>query len=188
MAYHAANDGKTVVYFSLESSEENIAKRIEHIIGKLGGIAFDKINIKFFTAGKATSKDFREHINALKEAGFLPQIIIVDYAALMSSADEESYFFHSIYVFKELEKLAKEFDLPILTASQAIDTDDTEVKYRIKNDSSTESLNKIFSIGRSKETNEVSIRILKNSTYGSRVGGSYKFNLDGLAIINGEEI
>lgn len=147
MIHQAASnlmDGKTVVYFTLEMSEEEISKRID---ANMMGLDIDdvltlskeqylkKVNIlkskytgklivKEFPVGQANINHFRHFLNELKlKKNIVPDIVYVDYLNLCNSArmngnsNANSYTLMKA-VSEELRGLAMELNLCIVSASQ----------------------------------------------------------------------
>lgn len=137
-------EGKNVVYFTLEMSEEEISKRID---ANLMGIAIDDILtlpkdvylnkvarlktkalgqliVKEFPTGAANVGNFRYFLNELRlKKNFFPDIIYVDYLNLCSSlrlkgsTNVNSYTMMKA-ISEELRGLAVEMNICVVTASQ----------------------------------------------------------------------
>ena len=62
----------------------------------------------------------RNHIEKLKMRGFIPSLIIIDYADIMKSSKSYDSIRHELMlVYEELRQLSQDFSLPIWTASQS---------------------------------------------------------------------
>lgn len=140
----ALSMGFDVLYITMEMSEEKIAERIDAnlfdvAIDQLENISLDmfktkikniksktngKLKIKEYPTGQPSAAHFRALLNELKlKKQFTPQIIIVDYLNICSSArykfggsiNSNSYVKS---IAEELRGLAIEFDVPIISATQ----------------------------------------------------------------------
>ena len=136
--------GKNVLYITLEMSEEEIAKRIDanlldiniDLIERISKPIFDdkirslqnltngKLIIKEYPTGGASVNNFRSLLNELElKKKFVPDIIIVDYLSICASSRFRKGIAGSYEyvgsIAEELRGLAKEFDVPIWTATQS---------------------------------------------------------------------
>lgn len=136
--------GKNVLYITLEMSEEEIAKRIDanlldiniDLIERISKPIFDdkirslqnltngKLIIKEYPTGGASVNNFRSLLNELElKKKFIPDIIIVDYLSICASSRFRKGIAGSYEyvgsIAEELRGLAKEFDVPIWTATQS---------------------------------------------------------------------
>lgn len=133
--------GKNVLYFTLEMSEESIAERIDanildmniHELKYLTKEQYKnkfhdairrtsgKLVIKEYPTGQAHANDMKFFINELKgKTGFVPDVIIVDYLTICSSfkcPNSEGYG-RNKSVSEELRALAIKCNVPLLTAVQ----------------------------------------------------------------------
>ena len=76
--------------------------------------------IKEYPTGAATVQTLRSHIEKLSLKGFIPQVLIVDYADIMRSSRQYDSMRHELKkVYEDLRNLAMEKCLPIWTASQS---------------------------------------------------------------------
>jgi len=148
VAASALNLGKNVLYITLEMSEERIAERIdanlldvpidqiEHMskemfsnaVNRLKTKTNGKLIVKEYPTGSANSNHFRALLNELKlKKGFIPDIIMIDYLNICSSARMKMGGSVNSYAYikaiaEELRGLAVEFDLPIVSATQTTRT------------------------------------------------------------------
>lgn len=136
-ASKALLDGKKVVYYTLELSEEVVGQRFdacindimlkhvweypEHIserleeIGKLGG----GLKIKEFLEGGVTINTIKAHLKTLEIEGFIPDIIFVDYLGLMKPLGSYAEKRHALTDIAEaLRNIANNYHVPIWTAHQ----------------------------------------------------------------------
>ena len=139
------NQGKNVLYLTMEMAEERIAERIdanlldipidqlEHLskemfaerVRGLSSKTNGKLIIKEYPTGSAHAGHFRALLNELKlKKSFEPDIIYIDYLNICSSSRMKgmggainSYNYIKA-IAEELRGLAVEFDLPIVTATQ----------------------------------------------------------------------
>ena len=139
------NQGKNVLYLTMEMAEERIAERIdanlldipidqlEHLskemfaerVRSLSSKTNGKLIIKEYPTGSAHAGHFRALLNELKlKKSFEPDIIYIDYLNICSSSRMKgmggainSYNYIKA-IAEELRGLAVEFDLPIVTATQ----------------------------------------------------------------------
>ena len=130
----ALKEKKTVVHYTLELSETVVARRYDSCITgvKLKDLNVFKDNIlevvkdiegtlivKEYPTKSITTTAIKNHLSKLKMRGIEPDIIIVDYADLISpkkSYGEKRHDLESIY--EELRGIAQENSCPIWTVSQ----------------------------------------------------------------------
>ncbi len=148
MCHNAASvlqQGKNVLYITMEMAEERIAERIDanlmdlpiqqleslpkdvfsEKIQKIATGTIGKLLIKEYPTGAAHSGHFRALLNELKlKKKFTPDIIYIDYLNICSSSrlkamggSINSYTYIKA-IAEELRGLAIEFNLPIMTATQ----------------------------------------------------------------------
>jgi len=141
----ALNEGKNVLYITMEMSEERIAERIDAnlldlpidqletlskdmLVNKVSQIASKtngKLIIKEYPTGQAHANHFRALLNELKlKKNFVPDIIFIDYLNICASARMKgmggsinSYSYIKA-IAEEIRGLAVEFDVPIVSATQ----------------------------------------------------------------------
>ena len=144
MAANCISQGKSVLYITLEMSEERIAERIDANlmnlpIGQLKDLSktmFDdrikKINdkiqgrliVKEYPTASAHAGHFKALLNELKlKRNFVPDIIFIDYLNICSSSRFRAGSSANSYtiiksIAEELRGLAVEYDVPIVTATQ----------------------------------------------------------------------
>jgi len=134
----ALNQGKIVVHYTLEISEDKTALRYERrvsgltrkdlsihwrklrkslgIVRKLGG----KLIIKGYPIKSASVVDIQAHIDLLKSKGIIPDVIIVDYGDLVKPAPgfrEKRDQLSQIYI--DLRAMAQSNRARVWTASQS---------------------------------------------------------------------
>lgn len=138
------NQGRNVLYITLELAEEEVAKRID---ANLLNLTFDDLmtlpkdlyvkrveNVKSKTDGKIIIKEyptasastihFKALLNELNlKKSFKPDIIFIDYLNICSSArikpgNGVNSYTYIKSIAEELRGLAVEFDVPLVTATQ----------------------------------------------------------------------
>ena len=141
----AISMGYNVLYITLEMSEERIAERIDanlmnlpirevkgldrtpfnKQIEKIKSKARGKLIIKEYPTASAHAGHFRALIEELKQKkGFVPQVIIIDYINICASSRLKLGNAVNSYslvkaIAEELRGLAQQYDVPILSATQA---------------------------------------------------------------------
>ena len=128
--------GKNVVHYTLELTETAVGIRYD---SHLTGIASNEIQdskqevleqyknmelgrliIKEYPTGGATVNTIRNHLEKLALRGFVPHMIIIDYADIMRSSREyDALRLELKLIYEELRNLAMERAIPLWTASQA---------------------------------------------------------------------
>jgi replicative DNA helicase len=92
----------------------------EDILKTYESMDLGRLIIKEYPTGTATVQTLRNHIEKLSLKGFVPNLIIIDYADIMRSSRTYDSLRHELkLVYEELRNLAMELNLPIWTASQA---------------------------------------------------------------------
>lgn len=132
---HAKKMGKRVIHYTLELSENYVARRYDSV---LTGIPLDKAalhidKIEEFlrnTPGEVLIKEYpmksisllglRGHLTKLKMLNEMPDIIILDYADLLKFKSGKLSKEESLaLLYEELKGMAKELGVPIWTVSQS---------------------------------------------------------------------
>ena len=137
--------GKNVLYITAEMAEERIAERIdanllnvtldeltemprnvfEKKIDRLKDKTPGKLVIKEYPTGAAHAGHFRHLLNELRlKKNFVPDIIFIDYLNICASSRVKGAAAGNTYVLiksiaEEIRGLAMEFNVPIVTATQA---------------------------------------------------------------------
>ncbi len=131
---NALKAGKKVVHYTLELNENYVGLRydtiftgiepnkipenpqlIHDLVEQING----EIIIKYYPARTITSHTIQAHIQQMASLGFKPDLIIVDYADLMSAVARTDARYQELgAVYEELRGLAGELQVPIWTASQ----------------------------------------------------------------------
>jgi replicative DNA helicase len=148
MCHNAAavmQQGKNVLYITMEMAEEKIAERIDanlmdlpiqqletlskdvfsQKIQKIATATLGKLIIKQYPTGSAHSGHFRALLNEMKmKKKFIPDMIYIDYLNICSSSRMKAMggsinsYTYIKAIAEELRGLAIEFDVPIMTATQ----------------------------------------------------------------------
>ena len=164
MCHHAAasiSQGLNVLYITLEMAEEKIAERID---ANLMNITIDDLHdipkdvfdkkmkkVKKTTAGRLIVKEyppasanvnhFKNLLNELKlKRKFVPEIILVDYLNIMSSArmkygNSVNSYNYVKSIAEELRGLAVENNLPICSATQTTRSGFTDTDFGLEDTS-----------------------------------------------------
>ena len=128
--------GKNVVHYTFELTETAVGIRYdsyftkipsneiqdskEEVLSKYKEMELGKLIIKEYPTGGATVNTIRNHIEKLLLRGFVPNLIVIDYADIMRSTREyDALRLELKLIYEELRNLAMEKGLPIWTASQA---------------------------------------------------------------------
>ena len=148
MCHNAAavlQQGKNVLYITMEMAEEKIAERIDanlmdlpiqqletlskdvfsKKIQKIATSTIGKLIIKQYPTGSAHSGHFRALLNELKmKKKFIPDMIYIDYLNICSSSRMKAMggsinsYTYIKAIAEELRGLAIEFNVPVMTATQ----------------------------------------------------------------------
>ena len=137
-------DGKNVLYITLEMAEERIAERVdanlldtnldelrdlphdvyEKKINRVKEKTFGKLIVKEYPTASASANNFRYLLNELKmKKNFAPDVIYIDYINICASsriktgANVNSYTYVKA-IAEELRGLAVEMNVPIVSATQ----------------------------------------------------------------------
>lgn len=130
-------DGKNVVYYTLELSEEVVGQRFdacitniklnhvweypEYIKEQLEGVAElgGSLRIKEFLEGGVTVNTIKAHLKTLEIEGFVPDVILVDYLGLMKPLGSYAEKRHGLTdIAESLRNIANNYRVPVLTAHQ----------------------------------------------------------------------
>ena len=134
MAASALKNEKNILYYTMELSQNYVGLRFdsyftgipsqnlkyhqEEVKNKLEYIKGNLI-IKYYPTKTATIQTLRGHIEKTKIVKqFIPDVIFVDYADLLSGHGKEKRFILE-NIYEDLRGLAGELQIPIWTASQA---------------------------------------------------------------------
>mgnify|MGYP003650170894 FL=1 len=130
---HAVRLGYTVVHYTLELNEKYVGRRYDANFTKISVSEItehkdevkDKIEglrgglyIREYPAGQATVNTIHAHLEQCKQQNIEPDLVIIDYADLMTSHTSKEKRDKLDDIFTNLRGLATEMKLPIWTASQ----------------------------------------------------------------------
>lgn len=133
---HALRLGKNVVHYTLELTETAVGIRYDsnlmniasneiqdskqEVIERYKEMELGKLIIKEYPTGGATVGTIRSHLEKLALRGFVPNVLLIDYADIMRSTREyDALRLELKLIYEELRNLAMERGIPIWTASQA---------------------------------------------------------------------
>lgn len=136
MGANAMKNGKNVVHYTFELSEESVGIRYDscltnvpsnEIVNRKEEIKefykdknLGRLFIKEYPTGSASVVTIKNHLDKLLLKDFKPHVIVVDYADIMRSTRSFDSLRHELkLVYEELRNLAMEMNIPIWTASQA---------------------------------------------------------------------
>jgi hypothetical protein len=128
--------GKNVVHYTFELSEtavgirydsnlcnipsNDVRDRKSEVLENYQNKDLGRLIIKEYPTGSASVNTIRSHIEKLTLKGFIPSVIIVDYADIMRSSKSYDSLRHELkLIYEELRNLAMDMNIPIWTASQA---------------------------------------------------------------------
>ncbi len=128
--------GKNVIHYTFELSERavglrydsnlcdipsnEVVDRKEEVIKKYEESELGRLIIKEYPTGSATVTTLRNHIEKVLLKGFVPGLIVIDYADIMRSSRSYDSLRHELkLVYEELRNLSMDMNIPIWTASQA---------------------------------------------------------------------
>ena len=202
-------DGKKVVYYTLELSEEVVGQRFDACINQINlktvwdfpdviEERIEEINkgggsliIKEFLTGQATINTLMAHLRTLEtNDGFVPDIVFIDYGDLLKPLDSFSEKRHSLdSLYVSMRGMANELGIPVWSALQTnrsgMDNDKVALSTVGETLGAVRAADIVISVGRDPEQVEenphaAKIGILKNRN------GSAGFYLD--AIFNPSKI
>ena len=136
---NALKRGKNVLHFTLELNDlycgmrydsclcgipsQNLKDDVDFVKAKILTDIKGKLRIQYYPTKTATVSTLRAHINKMKLMGFNPDLVIIDYADLLTSEDTQSVargsYYESGNMYEVLRGMAGELGIPILTVSQA---------------------------------------------------------------------
>jgi len=135
IACAALKKGMDVLHYTLELSESYVGQRYttiltgiqtsEHldrkdeIVRKIKAIP-GRVRIKYYPPQSASAKTIAAHIDKVKQTGFKPSLIIIDYADLLKSSDRgrDGLYAELGGIYEELRGLSGEAGIPVWTATQ----------------------------------------------------------------------
>jgi replicative DNA helicase len=135
IACSALERGIDVLHYTLELSESYVGQRYttiltgiqtsEHkerkdeIVRKIKKIP-GRVRIKYYPPQFASSKTIAAHIEKMRQVGFKPKLIIIDYADLLKSGNgnRDGLYAELGGIYEELRGLSGEMGIPVWTATQ----------------------------------------------------------------------
>lgn len=130
--------GKNVLHYTFELNERAVGVRYDSHLLDIDSIeCFDhknlikefyenntetlgRLRIKYYPTGGATVNTLRSHIDKLTVQGFVPDLLIIDYAGIMRSTEKyELLRLELKKIYEELRSFANELDIPVWTATQS---------------------------------------------------------------------
>jgi replicative DNA helicase len=135
IACSALEKGIDVLHYTLELSESYVGQRYitiltgipttdqkerkDEIIRKVKQVP-GRVRIKYYPPQFASAKTIAAHIEKIKQTGFKPKLIIIDYADLLKSGNgnRDGLYAELGGIYEELRGLSGETLIPIWTATQ----------------------------------------------------------------------
>lgn len=135
IACEAVKAGLNVLHYTLELSENYVGQRYttiitgiqtsdhsakrDEIIRKIKNLK-GRVKIKYYPPRFASAKTLSAHIDKVKATGFNPDLIIIDYADLLNSADrsKDGLYAELGGIYEELRGLSGMVGCPVWTATQ----------------------------------------------------------------------
>ncbi|MFA6049855.1 MAG: DnaB-like helicase C-terminal domain-containing protein [Candidatus Paceibacterota bacterium] len=130
--------GKNVLHYTFELNERAVGIRYDSHLLEIDSIechehkqyikeyyeknaeTLGRLRIKYYPTGGATVNTLRSHIDKLAVEGFIPDLLIVDYAGIMRSTEKyELLRLELKKIYEELRSFANELDVPTWTATQS---------------------------------------------------------------------
>lgn len=130
--------GKNVLHYTFELNERAIGIRYDSHLLDINSLdcidnreaikafyaenaeTLGHLRIKYYPTGGATVNTLRSHIDKLATEGFVPDLLIVDYAGIMRSTEKYDLLRLELKkIYEELRGFANELDIPVWTASQS---------------------------------------------------------------------
>lgn len=136
MGANALKVGKNVVHYTFELTETAVGIRYDshltdipssdiqdsksNVVDMYKGMELGRLIIKEYPTGTCTVATIRNHLEKLALRGFVPHVIIIDYADIMRSSREfDALRMELKLIYEDLRNLAMEKAIPIWTASQS---------------------------------------------------------------------
>ena len=135
IACSALQNGLDVLHYTLELSESYVGQRYttiltnvgtadqkmrkDEIIRKIKQVA-GRVRIKYYPPQFASAKTIAAHVEKVRQIGFNPKLIIIDYADLLKSGNgnRDGLYAELGGIYEELRGLSGETQIPIWTATQ----------------------------------------------------------------------
>ena len=135
IACSALQRGIDVLHYTLELSESYVGQRYttiltniatadqkerkDEIIRKIKQVP-GRVRIKYYPPQFASAKTLAAHIEKVKQTGFNPKLIVIDYADLLKSGNSarDGLYAELGGIYEELRGLSGETQIPVWTATQ----------------------------------------------------------------------
>jgi len=133
MGANALKAGKCIVHYTFELTEHAVGLRYDSnlcdipsnevpghkskVIERYKDNDLGKLIIKEFPTGSASVITLRNHIEKISMKGFVPSVVIIDYADVMRATRSYDSLRHELkLVYEELRNLAMDLNVPVWTA------------------------------------------------------------------------
>jgi replicative DNA helicase len=128
--------GKNVVHYTFELTETAVGIRYdsnlcnipsndvpdskELIMSRYEKMELGRLIIKEYPTGSASVNTIRNHLEKVMMKGFIPSLVVIDYADVMKSTRQFDSLRHELkLIYEELRNLSMDMNIPIWTASQS---------------------------------------------------------------------
>ena len=135
IACSALQNGLDVLHYTLELSESYVGQRYTTILTNVGTAdqkmrkdeiirkikqVPGRVRIKYYPPQFASAKTIAAHVEKVRQIGFKPKLIIIDYADLLKSGNgnRDGLYAELGGIYEELRGLSGETQIPIWTATQ----------------------------------------------------------------------
>ena len=135
IACSALQNGLDVLHYTLELSESYVGQRYTTILTNVGTAdqkmrkdeiirkikqVPGRVRIKYYPPQFASAKTIAAHVEKVRQIGFNPKLIIIDYADLLKSGNgnRDGLYAELGGIYEELRSLSGETQIPIWTATQ----------------------------------------------------------------------
>lgn len=133
---NAMRCGKNVLYFTFELSESKVGIRFDSNFTDIdsndiyeqkdtvsefySNNQLGRLKVKYFPTNSPTVNTLRAHIEKLALRGFIPDVVLIDYADIMRSSRQYESPRHELkFLYEELRAFAEERNVALWTASQS---------------------------------------------------------------------
>ena len=135
IACSALQNGLDVLHYTLELSESYVGQRYTTILTNVGTAdqkmrkdeiirkikqVPGRVRIKYYPPQFASAKTIAAHVEKVRQIGFKPKLIIIDYADLLKSGsgNRDGLYAELGGIYEELRGLSGETQIPVWTATQ----------------------------------------------------------------------
>ncbi len=135
IACAALQNGLDVLHYTLELSESYVGQRYTTILTNIGTAdqkmrkdeiirrikqVPGRVRIKYYPPQFASAKTIAAHVEKVRQIGFNPKLIIIDYADLLKSGNggRDGLYAELGGIYEELRGLSGETQIPVWTATQ----------------------------------------------------------------------